>query len=50
MARVKIDGLKCERCGYEWVPRAGHPKVCPHCKSPWWDTPRQNKKQGGKKA
>jgi len=35
----------CERCGHEWPPRgAGDPTVCPKCKSPYWDKPRQTPK------
>jgi predicted Zn-ribbon and HTH transcriptional regulator len=43
MPKVQIWGYRCERCGHEWVPRdkAQDPKVCPHCKSPYWDRPRQ---------
>jgi predicted Zn-ribbon and HTH transcriptional regulator len=45
MARVKItlEGFKCERCGHEWVKRGkhGNPRVCPKCKSPYWDVPRK---------
>jgi DNA-directed RNA polymerase subunit RPC12/RpoP len=33
----------CERCDHEWYPRKeGKPTVCPSCKSPYWDKPRQN--------
>src|SRR5262249_56957222 len=44
MPKVQIWGYRCERCGHEWVPRERHqePKVCPHCKSPYWDRPRQS--------
>src|SRR4051812_18064662 len=43
MARIKIDGFKCDRCGHEWAPREPEqaPTVCPKCKSPYWDRPRQ---------
>lgn len=42
MPRVQIWGFQCERCDHKWVPRDdSHPKVCPKCKSPYWDTPRQ---------
>ena len=44
MARVKIlvDGWKCERCDYEWVPRRkAEPKVCARCSSPYWNQPRK---------
>jgi hypothetical protein len=46
MARVPITvmGLRCERCGHEWIPRGGieeEPRVCPKCRSPWWNRPRK---------
>lgn len=43
MAKVKLDGYKCDRCGHEWL-RRGHddPKVCPQCKSPYWNIPRKS--------
>lgn len=41
MAKIVIHGYRCERCGHQWVPREeGSPKVCPKCKSPYWDRPR----------
>jgi len=44
MARIKLDGFRCERCGHEWVKRGEEdPKVCPKCKSPYWDIPRKSK-------
>lgn len=50
MARVTIEGFRCERCTHVWVPRAKgeEPRVCPSCKSPYWNTPRQRK--GGPRA
>lgn len=44
MAKVQLMvwGYRCERCGWEWVPRVEHvPRVCPKCKSPYWDRPRR---------
>ena len=43
MAKVKLSGYRCERCGHEWVPRhkEQEPKVCPKCKSPYWDVPQE---------
>ena len=44
MAKIKIDAYKCERCGHVWMPRATskeEPKVCPKCKSPYWNRPRK---------
>ncbi len=44
MAKVLISGCKCERCGHEWVPRGefGSTRVCPKCKSPYWDSPTRD--------
>lgn len=41
--KVQLWGYRCERCGHEWLPREKDrdPKVCPKCKSPYWDRPRQ---------
>src|SRR6478752_454589 len=44
MAKVQIQvwGYRCERCGHEWVPRNdAEPRVCPKCKSPYWNRPRR---------
>lgn len=50
MAKVKLDGFQCERCGHKWYPREEgvEPKNCPSakCKSPYWNKPRQNKALG----
>jgi predicted Zn-ribbon and HTH transcriptional regulator len=42
--KVKLLGYRCERCGHEWLPRdKDHtPRVCPKCKSPYWDRPRKD--------
>ena len=44
MPKVQVDGFQCTRCGHVWVPRdiSDPPAVCPKCKSPYWDRPRQN--------
>ncbi len=50
--RIKVMKLICERCGHEWVPRGNIIKTCPMCRSPYWDTPKQEKQtqsQGEKK-
>lgn len=49
MAKIKIEGYKCERCGHEWVPRNKdeYPIVCPKCKSPYWNTPKKQEKKIG---
>ena len=49
MAYVLIEGYMCERCLYRWGSRTGagirsknDPKVCPKCKTPYWNQPRRN--------
>ena len=44
MAYVMIPGFLCERCGHRWIrkqPGTPEPKVCPKCKSTYWNTQRQ---------
>ena len=37
--------LICKRCGHRWLQRnIKLPKVCPSCKSPYWNRERRNKK------
>jgi hypothetical protein len=39
--RIEVDGFRCARCGHEWIPRKPeHPRVCPKCKNPFWDSER----------
>ena len=47
MAYVLIEGYMCERCEYRWGSRTGtgmradrDPKVCPKCKTIYWNRPR----------
>ena len=46
MAKVPITvmGYRCERCEHEWIPRNldREPRVCPRCKSPYWNSPRKS--------
>jgi hypothetical protein len=42
--RITVWEYACERCGHRWVPRGpGAPRICPTCKSPYWDTPRRKR-------
>lgn len=44
--KIKVDGYRCEKCGYEWVPRKkDYPRVCPKCHSAWWDKPKNTEKK-----
>ncbi len=46
-ANVNLIGHKCYRCDHEWLPHNKDilPKVCPKCKSPYWDKPRKRVKK-----
>lgn len=46
MGKVQVEAYKCERCGHIWLPRntEQEPRVCPSCKSPYWNRPKKNKK------
>lgn len=47
--KLKLLYLKCKRCGHKWPPRTSSlPKVCPKCKSPYWNIPRGVLKKGPK--
>ena len=50
--QMTIPRCKCERCRHEWIARRSRnlapgempkqlpkPRMCPKCKSAWWDTP-----------
>ena len=40
---ITVPGYQCERCDHQWVPRkvdGPKPRVCPKCKSPYWDQAR----------
>ena len=42
MGEITVKGFQCDRCGHQWVPREeDYPRVCPKCKSPYWDKPRK---------
>jgi ssDNA-binding Zn-finger/Zn-ribbon topoisomerase 1 len=49
MSKVQLWGYRCERCGHEWLPRKQEkgqpdPRVCPKCKSPYWNTPKREQR------
>lgn len=42
MQKITMMGYRCERCEHEWVPKTPKkPRVCPKCKSPYWDRKRR---------
>jgi rubrerythrin len=39
---IVSDVLTCGRCGHNWRPEGDSPpRVCPSCKSPYWNKPRK---------
>ena len=56
MAKIMIPGYLCERCSHNWTPRKGSdgktkpPIVCPKCKSPYWNIPKNDKKDSEEKT
>lgn len=41
--RARRPMMTCQRCEHEWTGRGdAAPRVCPRCKSPYWDRPRRS--------
>jgi len=40
---IKITKLKCLRCKHSWVPRIQDIRICPSCKSPYWNKSKKTK-------
>ena len=38
----------CNRCQRRWVAEKASPKKCLHCKSPYWNLPRERRVDGGR--
>jgi predicted Zn-ribbon and HTH transcriptional regulator len=44
--RVTVWVYVCERCAHEWQARGKlEPKICPGCKSSYWDRPPRKPKE-----
>ena len=41
-----IVKCKCQKCGYEWVPRVDNPKLCPECKCRKWNKENDHTMEG----
>ena len=42
---VEINQMFCKRCGWKWTPRKPEVRICPHCKTAYFDTGRETKKR-----
>ena len=45
---IELPEMRCNRCGYKWIPRITKPRKCPDCKTILWDRPRKNKPGAGR--
>lgn len=46
---IKLCILECLRCNHKWTPRKIDVRICPKCKSAFWDKKRGNEKEQEKK-
>ena len=45
---IKLKQWTCLRCKHSWYPRKPvRPRICPRCKSAYWDVPRKQSVSGG---
>ena len=56
--KKEVNAFRCLRCGHEWIPRVSmeelsgtikpenKPRICPSCKSAYWDLEKRKKKNG----
>ena len=35
--KIKIKKMNCLRCGHNWIPRKEDVRMCPKCKTPYFD-------------
>ncbi|MGP8158444.1 MAG: nucleotidyltransferase family protein [Thermoplasmata archaeon] len=47
MREIEIPELHCYRCGNSWTPRARLVRICPRCKSLYWEEPKIRIPAGG---
>jgi len=40
---VHVHKLNCFRCGHKWIPRKEDVRLCPKCKSAYFDRPKTDK-------
>lgn len=37
-----LPEMNCLRCNHKWIPRQMIITVCPRCKSPYWNKPKES--------
>lgn len=38
--KLELLTLECLRCGHKWTPRSDDVRLCPKCKTPYFDKPK----------
>lgn len=41
--KIKLVKMNCKRCGHIWHPKKTEIRICPKCKSPYFDRERKGK-------
>lgn len=46
--KVAMTEVSCHRCEHKWITRKERqlPRICPKCKSAYWDVPRRQAQRG----
>lgn len=39
--KIKIIKIECFKCGHKWIPRKTDVRMCPNCKTPYFDINRK---------
>ena len=40
---IELKELKCLRCEHKWIPRKTDVRICPKCKSAFWDKKKETR-------
>lgn len=40
---VDLNYITCKRCNHSWLPRKKEVRICPSCKTAWWDVEPEKK-------
>lgn len=40
--KIKIKKIECLKCGHLWIPRKTEIRMCPKCKTPYFDVDRRS--------
>lgn len=43
--KASVEKFQCKRCLHSWAPRKEEVRICPKCKSAYWDKERKTNKK-----